>query len=90
VENRVPASARSLALVVLSVAGGVAACGDDSETGSAESTGSPTEVLEAYRVAYNAADMDGVMALFTDESVLVDHPTALFGGVGDGGNTLTA
>ena len=76
--------------------GGAESSGDDAaddageaDDGTGETTMSPEEVVEAYRLAYNADEIDGVMALFSEESILVDHPTALFGGVGDGGNTLT-
>ena len=79
-------------LVVLALGG--AACGgdDDSDTpagAGADTSATHEEVIETYRTAYNAGDIDAVMALFTEDSVLIDHPTALFGGVGDGGNSLT-
>jgi hypothetical protein len=38
-----------------------------------ETTDVAVEVIEEYRIAYNADDMDGVMALFTEESVLTGH-----------------
>ena len=31
-------------------------------------------VIENYRIAYNSGDIDRVMALFSDESVVTDHP----------------
>ena len=34
----------------------------------------PAEVIEEYRVAYNAGDVDAVMALFSEESVVTGHP----------------
>ena len=33
----------------------------------------PAAALEAYGAAFNAGDLDGVMALFSEESVVVDH-----------------
>jgi hypothetical protein len=41
-----------------------------------EASPSPAGVLEDYRVAYNAGDIDGVMALFTEDSTITDHPLA--------------
>jgi hypothetical protein len=34
----------------------------------------PAQVIEDYRIAYNSGDIEGVMALFSDESVLRGHP----------------
>ena len=34
----------------------------------------PAEVVEDYIAAYNAGDIDGVMALFSEESVVTGHP----------------
>ena len=36
----------------------------------------PAEVIEDYRIAYNSGDIERVMALFSDESVLTRHPFA--------------
>lgn len=35
----------------------------------------PAAVIEAYVSAYNAEDIDAVMALFTEDSTIVGHPT---------------
>lgn len=84
---------RSLATLVIGSALVGACGGDDGSRVSAreddDTAAAPLEVIDTYRIAYNAGDIDEVMALFTEESTLIDHPTALFGGVGDGGNTLT-
>lgn len=50
------------------------ACGDDD---SRQSVGSdPAEVIEEYRLAYNSGDIETVMALFAEESVITGHPLA--------------
>ena len=49
---------------------------------------SPAEVIEVFRVAYNTGDMDSLEALFTEESVIIDHPSALFQGFGSDGKSL--
>jgi hypothetical protein len=38
-----------------------------------EDTG-PAEVIEDFTVAYNAGDIDAVMTLFSEESVVTGHP----------------
>ena len=48
----------------------VAACGDDG-SGSSRA-GAPGEVVQAYVAAYNAQDIDGVMALFAEDAVIVE------------------
>lgn len=45
----------------------LAACGG--------SNADPAATIEAYVTAYNAGDIDGVMALFSEESVVTGHPT---------------
>ena len=46
----------------------VAACGGDAVD--------PAAVIEDYAAAYNAGDIDAVMALFSEESVVRGHPFA--------------
>lgn len=41
-----------------------------------ETRADPTQVIENYRIAYNSGDIERVMALFRDESVLTGHPLA--------------
>lgn len=41
----------------------------------------PGETIQAYIDAYNARDIDAVMALFADDAVITDHP---FAGVTEG------
>ena len=36
----------------------------------------PASVIQAYTAAYNAGDIDAVMALFSEESVVTGHPFA--------------
>ena len=62
--------ALALGVVVLILAG---ACGDDDGAPAADD---PAAVVEAYRVAYNAHDVDAVMALFTEDSVVTGSPYA--------------
>ncbi len=37
----------------------------------------PSQTISAYVTAYNAHDIDAVMAFFTEESVVTDHPFAV-------------
>ncbi|MBT8203278.1 MAG: hypothetical protein HKN74_05210 [Acidimicrobiia bacterium] len=39
-----------------------------------DAAGSPEEVLTEYRDAYNAGDIDAIMALFTDQSTVTGFP----------------
>jgi len=48
---------------------------DGPEVGSA-----PSEAINAYIDAYNAGDINGIMTLFTEQSVITGHPFG-FGGV---------
>jgi hypothetical protein len=60
---------RSL-LVVISVVLILGACGgDDSD---------PAATVDSYIEAYNAADIDLIMTHFTEDSVIIDHPTTVF------------
>ena len=58
----------AIALVVATAT--LAGCSGDDESQS-----NPGEVIEAYVSAYNAEDIDAVMALFTEDSTIVGHPT---------------
>jgi hypothetical protein len=58
-----------IAVVVL------AGCGDDDSGDAVDSD--PVEVIENYRIAYNDGDIDAVMALFSEESVVSGHPFAV-------------
>ncbi len=46
----------------------LSACGGDDAD--------PASTIEAYEVEYNAGDIDGVMALFSEDSVITGHPFA--------------
>ena len=65
---------RSL-VAVMSIALVLGACGGDEAD--------PAATIESYIAAYNAGDIDMVMAHFTEESEIVDHPTG-FGSVTSG------
>jgi hypothetical protein len=44
-------------------------------TGSSESDAAgPSAVIDAFVDAYNAGDISGIMDLFTEDSVIIDHP----------------
>jgi len=60
-------------LVILGLTGTLvlAACSDDSGPGSSGAS-DPTEVIEGYVTAYNAQDIDRVMAFFAEDAVLID------------------
>jgi hypothetical protein len=47
-----------------------------------DTAGSPTQTVAAYLAAYNAGDIDGVMSLFTDESVISNLPAPGRAGLG--------
>lgn len=59
--------------VLMSAALLLAACGDDSADAESSDTG-PAAVIEAYTEAYNSGDIDAVMVLFTEDSVVTGHP----------------
>ncbi|MEM7142276.1 MAG: nuclear transport factor 2 family protein [Actinomycetota bacterium] len=58
---------RALAAAIVTI--GLAGCGDDGGD-----TADPASVIEEYRSAYNASDIDAVMALFSEASVMTGHP----------------
>ena len=52
----------------------VAACGSSEDDASATTASDdPAATIEDYRTAYNAGDVDGVMALFSEESVMTGN-----------------
>ena len=52
----------------------LAGCGDDDNDDVSASQ--PAEVIEHYQIAYNDGDLDAVMVLFSEDSVLSGHPLA--------------
>ena len=46
------------------------------DAAASQATMTPAETIQAYIDAYNVADIDAVMAFFTEESVVRGHPTA--------------
>lgn len=54
------------------------AVGGPLDTNRSEQSGGipsdPAAVIEGYRIAYNSGDIEAVMALFADDSVLSGHP----------------
>ena len=64
---------RLLFLVMLVLTGTLvlAACSDDDGSGSSGAS-DPAEVVEAYVAAYNAQDIDRVMAFFAEDAVKID------------------
>ena len=52
----------------------LAGCGDDDSDDVSDSE--PAEVIAEYQGAYNDSDIDAVMVLFSEDSVLSDHPLA--------------
>jgi ketosteroid isomerase-like protein len=62
-----------LAAALISVTLVLAACGDDgSDAGSTDA--GPASIIETHREAYNSGDIDGIMALFAEDSVVIGHP----------------
>lgn len=58
-----------LGLTATLVLGG---CGDDNADSGFSRDSDPAEVIEGYVTAYNAQDIDRVMAFFTEDAVLID------------------
>lgn len=58
-------------VIVLATAVALAACSNDAADGSPDD---PPATIEAYVEAYNAGDIDGVMALFSEDSVVSRSP----------------
>jgi len=48
-----------------------------------DTAGSPSQTVAAYLAAYNAGDIDEVMALFTDQSVIANLPALGRAGLGE-------
>ncbi|MDC3402458.1 nuclear transport factor 2 family protein [bacterium] len=65
---------RVLLLVMLVVTGALvlAACNDDNDGSGSSRAADPVEVVEGYVAAYNAQDIDAVMAFFAEDAVIVD------------------
>ena len=57
----------------------------DPDTTLDVASGGPAAVIQNYVDAYNAEDIDGIMALFTEESVLNRHPMGIvaLGGIAE-------
>ena len=47
---------------------------DDAEQPATRTAAGTTEVMRAFEAAVNARDIDGIMALYADDAVLLDHP----------------
>lgn len=59
-------------VILLASALAVPSCSNDTDADGAPDD--PAVTIEAYVEAYNAGDIDGVMALFSDESVVIGSP----------------
>ena len=76
---RVPSRPRThsptavLTSIAVSLALLLSACGDDSDSSIDVD---PTAVIEDYRLAYNSGDIQAVMSLFNEVSVITGHPFA--------------
>ena len=68
------AGAAAFAAVVLAGAALMAVLTEGDTTPIAATAQGPAAIIEAYIEAYNANDIDGVMALFSEESVVIDAP----------------
>ena len=66
-------SLRLSAAIVTALALVLAACASSNDDGSGDADSAA--VIESYIEAYNSDDFDDVMSHFTDESVIVGHPT---------------
>jgi hypothetical protein len=62
------------AAVVIAVVIGVLVTRNDDPKVTADEGASPEEVLDEFVVAYNAKDLDAVMALFADSAVVTGEP----------------
>jgi hypothetical protein len=65
---------RVLFLVMLVLTGTLvlAACNDDNDGSGSSRAADPAEVVEGYVAAYNAQDIDRVMAFFADNAVIIN------------------
>ena len=63
-----------LSLVMLVLAGTLvlAGCSDDNDGSGSSGTSDPAEVVEGYVAAYNAQDIDRVMAFFAEDAVIIE------------------
>jgi hypothetical protein len=64
---------RLLAAIVMVVALAVTACASSNDEGSADVD--TAAVVESYVEAYNSGNFDELMSHFTDDSIIVGHPT---------------
>ena len=61
-----------LTVVSLGCASLLAACGEDGDGSGSSAASDPSAVIEGYVAAYNAQDIDRVMAFFADDAVIVE------------------
>lgn len=71
--RRGPLLAAAVAVLALVVGLGLIARDDESEQSDPPAP-SPTEVLELFVQAFNAHDIDAVVALYADDAVVTGHP----------------
>ncbi len=64
-------------VVVLAVFAVVRLTDSDTVLESGASVDDPASVIQATVAAYNAGDIDAVMALFTEQSVVTNHPFSI-------------
>lgn len=62
-----------LALIILAVIGLplLAACDGEGNVSGSEASSDPADVIEGYVTAYNAHDIDGAMAFFAEDAVII-------------------
>ncbi len=72
--RRMPTRLSIAAVWLLAAVVVLSGCGDDNRADTADPD--PAGVIEDYRIAYNGGDIDAVMALFSEESVVAGHPFA--------------
>ena len=72
--RRSPARSVFVAAGLMTAVLAMSGCGGNDGGDTAEPD--PAAVIEDYRVAYNSGDIDGLMELFSEESVLTGHPLA--------------
>lgn len=71
--NRSTSRRRIARGILLVAAVALAGCGSDDSDDSTDSD--PAAVIEDYRIAYNGTDIESVMVFFSEDSVILDHPS---------------
>lgn len=73
--KRIPRPILVLFVAMLGACSGAETGTADVETGTADAEPGPADVVQSFVDAYNANDIDAVVALFAEDAVLRGHPS---------------